>query len=84
MYRPFGGLTALLFAAREGCLECARALVEGGADIDLAGLPQDVTPLFIAIDNFHFDSASVPDRGRRAIRTCGIGGAARRSTRPST
>src|SRR5690606_20987921 len=23
MYRPFGGLTALIYAAREGCVECA-------------------------------------------------------------
>jgi ankyrin repeat protein len=56
MYRPFGGLTPLLFAAREGCLECARALVAGGADIDLTD-PKGVTPLFLAIDNFHFDTA---------------------------
>jgi uncharacterized protein len=56
MYRPFGGLTPLLFAAREGCLECARALVEGGAKIDLPD-PKGVTALFLAIDNFHFDLA---------------------------
>ena len=56
MYRPFGGLTPLLFAAREGCLECARALVEGGAKLDLTD-PKGVTALFLAIDNFHFDLA---------------------------
>jgi ankyrin repeat protein len=56
MYRPFGGLTPLLFAAREGCRECARALVEAGANIDLTD-PKGVTPLFLAIDNFHFDTA---------------------------
>ena len=56
MYRPFGGLTPLLFAAREGCLECARALVGGGANINLTD-PKGVTPLFLAIDNFHFDLA---------------------------
>ncbi len=56
MYRPFGGLTPLLFAAREGCVECARLLVEAGADIDLAD-PKNVTPLFLAIDNFNFDVA---------------------------
>jgi len=56
MYRPMGALTPLLFAAREGCLECARALVEGGAGIDLAD-PKNVTPLFLAVDNFHFDLA---------------------------
>jgi ankyrin repeat protein len=56
MYRPFGGLTPLLFAAREGCFECARALVEAGASIDLAD-PKNVTALFLAIDNLHFDLA---------------------------
>jgi ankyrin len=56
MYRPFGGLTPLLFAAREGCIDCARALVEAGADIDLSD-PKGVTPLFLAIDNLHFDLA---------------------------
>jgi ankyrin repeat protein len=57
LYRPFGGLTALLYAAREGCLECARALVEGGADIDLPG-SRGVTPLIMALDNMHFDTAA--------------------------
>jgi ankyrin repeat protein len=56
MYRPMGGLTPLLFAAREGCVECARALVEAGADVDLPD-PKNITPLFLAIDNFHFDLA---------------------------
>lgn len=58
MYRPFGGLTPLLFAAREGCVECARLLVEAGADVDLAD-PKNVTPLFLAIDNFNFDVAKL-------------------------
>jgi ankyrin repeat protein len=58
MYRPFGGLTPLMFAAREGCLECARALVAAGADLDLPD-PKGVTPLFLAIDNFHFDTAKL-------------------------
>jgi ankyrin repeat protein len=56
MYRPFGGLTPLMFAAREGCAECARHLVEGGADPDLPDT-KGVTPLFLAIDNLHFDTA---------------------------
>ncbi|MBN1240315.1 MAG: ankyrin repeat domain-containing protein [Gammaproteobacteria bacterium] len=57
MYRPFGGLTPLIYAAREGCLECAQALVEGGADPDMTD-PRGVTPLIVAIDNLHFDVAA--------------------------
>ncbi|HEX5048370.1 MAG TPA: ankyrin repeat domain-containing protein [Gammaproteobacteria bacterium] len=56
MYRPFGGLTALMYAARQGCVECARALVEGGADPDLSGY-RNITPLIMALDNLHFDTA---------------------------
>ena len=57
MFRPWGGMTALMYAAREGCVECARALVEGGADPDLGG-PRNETPLIVAINNFHFDVAA--------------------------
>ena len=35
--RPPGGMTALLFAARQGKLDAARALLDGGADINQAG-----------------------------------------------
>jgi ankyrin repeat protein len=58
MYRPFGGLTPLMFAAREGCLDCARSLVAAGANLDLPD-PKGVTALFLAIDNFHFDTAKL-------------------------
>jgi ankyrin repeat protein len=58
MYRPFGGLTPLMFAAREGCLECVRALVAAGANVNLPD-PKGVTPLFLAIDNLHFDTAKL-------------------------
>ncbi len=57
MYRPIGGLTALMYAARQGCVECARALVEGGADPDLSN-PRNVVPLIVALENFHFDLAA--------------------------
>lgn len=57
-YRPTGGLTPLLLAAREGCLECARHLLDGGADVSLAD-PDNITPLFLAIDNLHFDTAKL-------------------------
>ena len=58
MYRPTGGLTPLLFAAREGCTECVEALIEGGADPDFTN-PKNVTALFLAIDNAHMDTARV-------------------------
>ncbi len=54
--RSPGGMTAMLFAAREGCLDCVKALVENGAKIDLPD-PEGVTPLISAIFNAHFDVA---------------------------
>jgi ankyrin repeat protein len=53
---PSGGFTPLLYAAREGCLACARLLVERDARIDLPD-PDGVTPLLSAILNAHFDTA---------------------------
>jgi ankyrin repeat protein len=55
--RPPGGMTALLFASREGCMDCVQALVKSGAKLDLAD-PEGVTPLITAIFNAHFDVAS--------------------------
>lgn len=52
-----GGFTPLLYAAREGCVECARELVEAGADPDFAD-PERVTPLNMALLNLHFDFAA--------------------------
>jgi len=52
-----GGFTPLLYAAREGCIECAKALVAGGADLDLPD-PHRVTPLNMALLNLHFDLAA--------------------------
>jgi ankyrin repeat protein len=54
--RPPGGMTAMLFAAREGCLDCVRALVEHGAKVDLPD-PEGVTPLISSLFNAHFDVA---------------------------
>lgn len=55
-WRPAGGMTALVYAAREGCLDCAKLLVEAGADID-AGDAENVTPLLVAVINMRFDTA---------------------------
>jgi ankyrin repeat protein len=54
--RPPGGMTAMLFAVREGCMDCVKALLEKGAKIDLPD-PEGVTPLISAIFNAHFDVA---------------------------
>lgn len=51
-----GGFTPLLYAAREGCVLCARYLVEAGADPDLPD-PDRVTPLNMALLNLHFEVA---------------------------
>jgi ankyrin repeat protein len=56
--RPAGGFTPLLYAARSGCVECAEALLEGGADINL-GDPDRVTPLQLAALNLNFDTAAL-------------------------
>jgi len=52
-----GGFTPLLYAAREGCLDCAKELIAGGANINLED-PERVTPLNIAITNLHFELAA--------------------------
>lgn len=55
-YRPTGGLTPLIYAARSGCERCVKALLKAHADINLPN-PDGVTPLMTAIDNLQFDLA---------------------------
>jgi ankyrin repeat protein len=55
-YRPVGGLTALLYAARDGCYDCVEAILGAGADVNTP-TPEGVTPLMIALDNDHNDVA---------------------------
>ncbi len=57
-YRPVGGLTVLVYAARSGCTRCVRSLLAAGADIDKP-TPEGMTPLMIAIDNTSYDTARV-------------------------
>ncbi|HVB37976.1 MAG TPA: ankyrin repeat domain-containing protein, partial [Vicinamibacterales bacterium] len=52
-----GGLTALLFAARDGHLDTIKALVEAGADVNQPDPGDRTTPLLISIINGHFDAA---------------------------
>jgi ankyrin repeat protein len=49
-YRPTGGLTPLLYAARSGCLGCVKAMLDAGADPDRPN-PDGMTPMIIALDN---------------------------------
>ncbi len=53
-----GGFTALLYAAREGCAECIKALLDGGADINLPDIDNG-TPLLMAMQNLHYDTANI-------------------------
>jgi uncharacterized protein len=55
--RPSGGLTPLLYAARQGCVDCAKYLAEGGADLDL-GDPDNISPLLMASLNGRWDVAA--------------------------
>ena len=60
---PYGGLSPLMFAAREGCLGCAQILAEKGADINVQD-PRGVSAPVIAIINGHFDVAAyLVDKG---------------------
>jgi len=52
-----GGLTALLHAARQGYIDAARALIDGGAPINQPGAGDATTPLLISVINGQFDMA---------------------------
>jgi uncharacterized protein len=51
-----GGLTPLLYAARENCIACVDVLLKNRADLDLAD-PDGVSPLLLAIMNANWDLA---------------------------
>ncbi len=55
-WMPLGGLTPLLFAARQGCVECARVLIKAGADINATN-PNGFSAILLAIINSHYDVA---------------------------
>jgi uncharacterized protein len=64
--RQTGGLTALLYATRSGCLRCVQSLVKAGADISMPN-PDGVTPLLNALDNKRWDIAMfLLDKGANA------------------
>ncbi|MGH9385698.1 MAG: ankyrin repeat domain-containing protein [Vicinamibacterales bacterium] len=59
-----GGLTALHFAARDGQMAAVRALVDGGADVNLSSGGEKTSPMTMAIINGHMDIAKLLlDRG---------------------
>jgi ankyrin repeat protein len=51
-----GGLSPLLYAARDGRVESARILVNAGADVNQADA-NGITPLLMAVTNNHIDVA---------------------------
>jgi len=58
-----GGMTPLLFAARDGMLDAAKILVEAGADVNKPD-PNGITPLLMAITNGQLPVAQfLVDRG---------------------
>jgi ankyrin repeat protein len=57
-----GGFTALHYAAREGCMACVENLLTAGADPDSED-PDRETPLLLALENLHFDTAAVLVKG---------------------
>lgn len=52
-----GGMTPLLFAARQGHRDAVGALLEAGADINQVSVASRTSPLLIATMNGHFDLA---------------------------
>jgi ankyrin repeat protein len=57
-----GGFTPLHYAAREGCVACVQNLLAAGADPDSED-PDRETPLLLALENMHFDTAAVLAKG---------------------
>ena len=55
---PKGEWTALMYAARDGAPDAARALAKGGADLNVVD-PEGTTALVRAIINSHYDTAAV-------------------------
>ncbi len=59
LVRTQGGMTPLLFAARQGHIETARALLDAGVDVNQAKGGDLTTPLLMAAINGHYDLAKV-------------------------
>jgi uncharacterized protein len=60
----FGGLTALLVAARDGQINAVKAFLDAGGDVNQTSDTDHATPLILAVINGHYDLAKVLlDRG---------------------
>jgi ankyrin repeat protein len=60
----FGGLTALLVAARDGQINAVNALLDAGGDVNQTSDTDHATPLILAVISGHYDLAKVLlDRG---------------------
>jgi ankyrin repeat protein len=57
-FLPRGSWTALMYAARDGAPDAARALADAGADLNAVD-PEHATALIRAITNSHWDTAAV-------------------------
>jgi uncharacterized protein len=57
--KNMGGMTPLLFAARQGNIPAATALLAGGANINEVSGSEHTTPLVLAIMNGHYDLAKM-------------------------
>ena len=81
---PLGSMTPLLFATREGCTECAKVLVDAGADLNAAD-PDGITPLDLGAHQRTLRRRRIPHRqgrGREPVRQDRPHGALRRRGRP--
>jgi ankyrin repeat protein len=70
-----GEWTPLFYTARQNALEAGKALIDGGADLNLAD-PDGATPLVIAILNAHYEfAAMLIDAGANpnVVDTSGMG-----------
>jgi ankyrin repeat protein len=57
--KSMGGMTPLLYAARQGNIASGEALLEGGAKINEVSGSEHTTPLVLAIANGHLDFAKM-------------------------
>jgi ankyrin repeat protein len=69
-----GGMTPLLYAARQGNIAAATALLDSGAKIDEISGSEQTAPLVMAIANGHFDLAKIlVDHGANVNLTNAMG-----------